>query len=214
MSVSRTVPSKSDATGTRMQSSAWLRAVRVPLWTDVRVGHRRCRVCAQNLHIHSSSTEAGLQKTDPHSQLILYSVLLFHGRRQSNFIRSHKHWQPLIPLLMDHVLVEINPDTEDIYLGAPSISSGSGSRSSMVVGHIPIEAKLRSLGVRLLYEVCRVQKLSLHDLSTWSCYFYDDLLFFTDFLHRCFQRSISRQFVRACRADSIYARWNSELLRY
>jgi len=144
----------------------------------VRVGYRRCRVCAQNLHIHSSSTEAGLQKTDPHSQLILYSVLLFHGRRQSNFIRSHKHWQPLIPLLMDHVLVEINPDTEDIYLGAPSISSGSGSRSSMMVGHIPIEAKLRSLGVRLLYEVCRVQKLSLHDLSTWSCYFDDDLLFF------------------------------------
>lgn len=126
---------------------------------------------------HSSCAEAVLQKTDPHSQLILYSVLLFHGRRQSNFIRSHKHWQPLIPLLMDHVLVEINLDTEDVYLGASSISNGSGSRSSLVVGHIPIEAKLRSLGVRLLYEVCRVQKLSLHDLSTWSCYFDDDLLF-------------------------------------
>lgn len=126
---------------------------------------------------HSSSAKAGLQKTDPHSQLILYSVLLFHGRRQSNFIRSHKHWQPLIPLLMDHVLVEINLDTEDVYLGAPSISSGSGSRSSMVISHIPIEAKLRSLGVRLLYEVCRVQKLSLHDLSMWFCYFNDDLLF-------------------------------------
>lgn len=114
-------------------------------------------------------------KTDPHSQLILYSVLLFHGRRQSNFIRSHKHWQPLIPLLMDHVLVEINLDTEDIYLGAPSISSGSGSRSSMVVSHIPIEAKLRSLGVRLLYEVCRVQKLSLHDLSVFNDQFLDHL---------------------------------------
>lgn len=115
-------------------------------------------------------------KTDPHSQLILYSVLLFHGRRQSNFIRSHKHWQPLIPLLMDHVLVEINLDTEDVYLGAPSISSGSGSRSSMVVSHIPIEAKLRSLGVRLLYEVCRVQKLSLHDLSVFNDQFLDHLL--------------------------------------
>lgn len=114
-------------------------------------------------------------KTDPHSQLILYSVLLFHGRRQSNFIRSHKHWQPLIPLLMDHVLVEINLDTEDVYLGAPSISSGSGSRSSMVVSHIPIEAKLRSLGVRLLYEVCRVQKLSLHDLSVFNDQFLDNL---------------------------------------
>ncbi|KAG2136004.1 hypothetical protein DEU56DRAFT_363556 [Suillus clintonianus] len=114
-------------------------------------------------------------KTDPHSQLILYSILLFYGRRQSNFIRSHKHWQPLIPLLMDHVLVEINPDTEDVYIGAPSISSGSGSRSSMVVGHIPIEAKLRSLGVRLLYEFCRVQKLSLHDLSVFNDQFLDSL---------------------------------------
>ncbi|KAG1859267.1 hypothetical protein F4604DRAFT_1793148 [Suillus subluteus] len=114
-------------------------------------------------------------KTDPHSQLILYSVLLFHGHRQSNFIRSHKHWQPLIPLLMDHVLVEINLDTEDVYLGAPSISSSSGSRSSMVVGHIPIEAKLRSLSLRLLYEVCRVQKLSLHDLNVFNDQFLDNL---------------------------------------
>lgn len=114
-------------------------------------------------------------KTDPHSQLILYSVLLFHGRRQSNFIRSHKHWQPLIPLLMDHVLVEINLDTEDVYLGASSISNGSGSRSSLVVGHIPIEAKLRGLGVRLLYEVCRVQKLSLHDLNVFNDQFLDNL---------------------------------------
>jgi hypothetical protein len=66
---------------------------------------------------------------------------------------------------MDHILVEIDPDTEDVNLGTPSISSGSGSRSSMVIGHIPIEAKLRSLSVRLLYEVCRVQKLSLQDMS-------------------------------------------------
>ncbi|KAG0703554.1 hypothetical protein DFH29DRAFT_916023 [Suillus ampliporus] len=114
-------------------------------------------------------------KTDPHSQLILYNILLFHGRRQSNFIRSHKHWQPLIPLLMDHVLVEINTDTEDVYLGAPSISSGSGSRSSIVVGHIPIEAKLKSLGVRLLYEVCRVQKMSLQDLGAFNDQFIDSL---------------------------------------
>jgi hypothetical protein len=31
---------------------------------------------------------------------------------------------------------------------------------------VPIEAKLRSLGVTMLYEVCRVQKLSVQDLST------------------------------------------------
>jgi hypothetical protein len=57
---------------------------------------------------------------------------------------------------MDHVLVEIDPDVEDIYLGG-------GSRVSISIV-IPIEAKMRSLGVKLLYEVCRVQKLSVQDL--------------------------------------------------
>jgi hypothetical protein len=61
-----------------------------------------------------------------------------------------------MPLLMDHVRVEIDHDVEDIYLGA-------GSRVS-VSFMIPIEVKLRSLGVNLLYEVCRVQKLSVQDL--------------------------------------------------
>jgi len=61
-----------------------------------------------------------------------------------------------MPLLMDHVLVEIDPDVEDMYLGG-----GSRVNDSFM---IPIEAKLRSLGVKLLYEVCRVQKLSVQDL--------------------------------------------------
>lgn len=90
--------------------------------------------------------------------------------------------------------MEINPDTEDVYLGAPSISSGSGSRSSIVVSHIPIEAKLRGLGVRLLYEVGRVQKLSLQDLGMLFYYFNDDLLL-TNTMHSCFQQSVYRQSV-------------------
>jgi len=61
---------------------------------------------------------------------------------------------------MDHVLVEIDPDVEDTYFG---MAGGSTGNSASVP--IPIEAKLRSLGVRLLYEVCRVQKLSVQDLS-------------------------------------------------
>jgi hypothetical protein len=65
-----------------------------------------------------------------------------------------------MPLLMDHVLVEIDPDVEDMYLGG-----GSRVNDSFM---IPIEAKLRSLGVKLLYEVCRVQKLSVQDLRGWS----------------------------------------------
>lgn len=60
---------------------------------------------------------------------------------------------------MDHILVEIDPDVEDTYFGV-----AGGSNGSLANVPVPIEAKLRSLGVRLLYEVCRVQKLSVQDL--------------------------------------------------
>lgn len=63
---------------------------------------------------------------------------------------------------MDHILVEIDPDVEDTYLGM-----AGGSTGSSVAVPVPIEAKLRSLCVKLLYEVCRVQKLSVQDLSTF-----------------------------------------------
>jgi hypothetical protein len=101
------------------------------------------------------------QNTDPHFQFIVYNILLQHGRRKSTFLRSQKRWQLLMPLLMDHVLVEIDHNIEDMYLGG-------GSRVSISF-LIPIEAKLRSLGVKLLYEVCRVQKLSVEDLRELSC---------------------------------------------
>ncbi|KAG9308274.1 hypothetical protein JVU11DRAFT_12037 [Chiua virens] len=114
-------------------------------------------------------------KTDPHGQFVLYSVLLFWGRRQSSFLRSHKRWQPLIPLLMDHILVEIDPDADDFYIGLNAPSNGAGSRASVVMGPIAIEGKLRALSVRLLYEVCRVQKLSEQDLRVFSDSFIDHL---------------------------------------
>ncbi|EGO01185.1 hypothetical protein SERLA73DRAFT_105792 [Serpula lacrymans var. lacrymans S7.3] len=113
--------------------------------------------------------------TDPHFQLITFTVLLYFGRRKSSFLRSQKRWQPLVPLLMDHVLVDIDSDIEDVYLGTGSVSGGGSSRSSMLVTPIAIEAKLRSLGVRLLYEVCRVQKLSVQDLSIFSDSFIDTM---------------------------------------
>ncbi|KAJ6624754.1 hypothetical protein B0H10DRAFT_2186560 [Mycena sp. CBHHK59/15] len=87
--------------------------------------------------------------TNPHSQLIFYHLLLCHGRRRSDFFRSHKRWLPLLPLMMDHVLVEIDSDVEDTYFGNARASTHS------VAVPVPIEAKLRSLCVRLLYEVCR-----------------------------------------------------------
>ncbi|KAG9226907.1 hypothetical protein CCMSSC00406_0003420 [Pleurotus cornucopiae] len=102
--------------------------------------------------------------TDPHAQFVFFNVLLAFGRRRADFFRSHKRWQPLVPLLMDHVLVEIDPDTEDTYTGS--------QQTPMVV---PIEAKLRSLSVRLLYEVCRVQKLSVQDLRIFDDAFIDYL---------------------------------------
>lgn len=61
---------------------------------------------------------------------------------------------------MDHVLVEIDPDIEDTYAGT---APGRGSGLSVP---IPIEAKLRSLSVKILYEVCKVQTLTVSDLST------------------------------------------------
>lgn len=63
---------------------------------------------------------------------------------------------------MDHVLVEIDSDSEDIYLGTNSHPGSSHGIPGTL--SVPIEAKLRSVGVRLLYEVCRLQKFSISDL--------------------------------------------------
>jgi Protein of unknown function (DUF2013) len=61
---------------------------------------------------------------------------------------------------MDHILVDIDPDVEDSF-------GGTGSRNSVVLTGsvpVPIEVKLRSLAVKLLYEVCKVQKMTTQDL--------------------------------------------------
>ncbi|EMD36917.1 hypothetical protein CERSUDRAFT_114834 [Gelatoporia subvermispora B] len=115
--------------------------------------------------------------TDPHCQLIIYSVLLAYGRRKPSFLRAPKRWHQLIPLLMDHVRVDVDPDVDDGFglafgggFGGAG-SSGSGPRGLAA----PIEAKLRTLSVRLLYEVCRVQKLSLQDLNIFDDTFIDYL---------------------------------------
>ena len=103
------------------------------------------------------------QATDPHLQFILYNVLLFHGRKMTNSLRIHKRWQPLIPLLIDNILVECDPVVQDTYAGT-NASGLQWSRSVVV----PIEAKIRTLSVRLLYEVCRVQTFAHTDLGKSS----------------------------------------------
>ncbi|KAJ7465188.1 hypothetical protein FB451DRAFT_1488733 [Mycena latifolia] len=112
-------------------------------------------------------SEEARSNTDPHAQLIFYHVLLCHGRRRADFFRSHKRWTLLLPFLMDHVLVEIDPDLEDAYFG----HTGASTYSS--VETVPIEAKLRGLCIRLLYEVCRVQKFSVQDLRIFDDAFID-----------------------------------------
>ncbi|KAH9474650.1 Protein dip1 [Psilocybe cubensis] len=119
--------------------------------------------------------------TDPHSAFIYYSILFYYGHHRSDFFRSHKRWQPLLPLLMDHVLVEVDPDIDDTYVG-----TAVGKSSSFSAVPIPIEAKLRSLCVKLLYEVCRVQTLSAQDLKIFDEFFIDhlfDLVEQTKYMH-------------------------------
>ena len=66
---------------------------------------------------------------------------------------------------MDHVIVDLDPDIEDTFSGSTSTSGPSTGWKGLA---IPIEARLRTLSVRLLYEVCRSSKLSIAELSTSS----------------------------------------------
>jgi len=100
------------------------------------------------------------QTTDPHLRLILYNVLLFYGRNKTNFHRTHKRLQPLIPLLIENISVDLDPGVQDTY---PDANASGLHWSRSVV--IPMEAKPRTLSVRLLYEICRVQKFAYGDLG-------------------------------------------------
>ncbi|KIY66757.1 hypothetical protein CYLTODRAFT_377301 [Cylindrobasidium torrendii FP15055 ss-10] len=101
--------------------------------------------------------------TDPHNQFMAYSVFLCYGTRRPDVYKSTKRWRPLVPLLMDHVLVDIDAEDETGLYG----------------GHVEegpvIEVKLRTLSVRLLYEMCRWQKLSQTDLRVFDDSFVDHL---------------------------------------
>ncbi|KAI0293024.1 hypothetical protein B0F90DRAFT_1811865 [Multifurca ochricompacta] len=110
--------------------------------------------------------------TDPHIQFMLYSILLYYGRCNPNFLRSLKRWQPLVPLLIDHILVDADSDIEETFSASVSISGPSTGWKGLA---IPIEARLRSLSVRLLYEVCRSSKLSIGDLKVFDDNFLDKL---------------------------------------
>ncbi|KAF9078354.1 hypothetical protein BDP27DRAFT_1412355 [Rhodocollybia butyracea] len=100
-------------------------------------------------------TSEAESNSNPHFQFIALHILLSFGRRKPDFFRTRLRWKPLLPPLMDNVLLEL--DVEETYF------------------HEAIEAKLRGLSVRLLYEMCRVQKMSLQDLNAWPDSFLDHL---------------------------------------
>jgi hypothetical protein len=97
--------------------------------------------------------------TNPHCELIVHSALLIYGRRNPAFLRSKSKWRPILPILMDHVLTELDDD-----LGG-NVDLGRGPANESGMG-VPIEARLRSLAIGILYEVCRVQKFDVEDLRT------------------------------------------------
>ncbi|KLO18938.1 hypothetical protein SCHPADRAFT_844224 [Schizopora paradoxa] len=145
------------------------------LQTPVQLEHA-CTLLLQSelFEFHSERMRELLLKdaersTDPHAQLILYNVLLLYGRNHPSFLRSQKKWQPILMPLIDHVALDFDPDVEEGYTG--SVSSAGWSKTMVV----PIEARLRLLAVGILYEVCRVQKLSMQELKIFDDKFLDHL---------------------------------------
>jgi len=67
---------------------------------------------------------------------------------------------------MDHIVVDIDSEVEYSYTGVAGTSTGLPSVP------VPIEAKLRTISVQLLYEVCGMQNFSLQDLRMLSSTFF------------------------------------------
>jgi hypothetical protein len=111
-----------------------------------------------------------MQNHNPHTQLILYNIYMAFGHTHVKFFRSQKRWKLLLPLLMDHILIDIDPEVADIYFGHGMLSGSAGGSISIPAVPIPVEVKLRSLAVRLVYEVCRVQRFSPQDLSEFTVF--------------------------------------------
>lgn len=155
----RKISSEPSTTTACMWHAVCFGAIRIPLGKNVWQSSRRYT----NRNYSECYALVGLvnqviQSTDPHVQYIIYAVLLHHGLKHHKFLRSQKHWQKMFPFVMDHVLVDVDSDLADTYAG--------GRFTGL---HTPIEVQLRSLAVTILYEVCRVQKMTVAELSMWIC---------------------------------------------
>ncbi|KAF8324014.1 hypothetical protein DL93DRAFT_2049063, partial [Clavulina sp. PMI_390] len=92
-------------------------------------------------------------ETDPHVLFILYTIFLARGRDHLNFFRSHATWEPIIPILMDHVIFEFQADAMSDF----------------------IESRIRFLAIEMLFQLCRLQKLTGAQLRVFTDSFIDDL---------------------------------------
>ncbi|WVF70164.1 hypothetical protein IAT40_004952 [Kwoniella sp. CBS 6097] len=95
------------------------------------------------------------ENTNPHDLYILYHIIWFYGHRHPSLFRSHRKWKKLLPTLGEVV--------------------GLDCEETFVLGLPPIEARLRLPATHLMYEVCRVQKLTGDELSIFDDSFIDHL---------------------------------------
>ncbi|KAF5375633.1 hypothetical protein D9757_008514 [Collybiopsis confluens] len=106
--------------------------------------------------------DGAMENTDPHWVYVALHVLLCLGKRKKDFFRINARWEPLLPFLMDNIMLEVDEDEDE----RPQAEHGVP---------VPIEAKLRGLSVELLYDMSRVQKWFMLDLKIFSDSFLDHL---------------------------------------
>ncbi|ORX33276.1 hypothetical protein BD324DRAFT_640340 [Kockovaella imperatae] len=95
------------------------------------------------------------ENTNPHELYVLYHIILYYGHRRPSLFRSHRKWKKLLPTLGEVV--------------------GVDSDETFVSGLPPIESRVRLPATDLMYEVCRVQKLSSNELEQFDDAFIDRL---------------------------------------
>ncbi|WWD21978.1 hypothetical protein CI109_106466 [Kwoniella shandongensis] len=95
------------------------------------------------------------ENTNPHDLFILYHLILYYGHRHPSLFKSHRKWRKLLPTLGEVV--------------------GLDYEETFVLGLPPIETRLRLPATNLMYEVCRVQKLTANELAQFDDIFIDHL---------------------------------------
>ncbi|BEI94160.1 uncharacterized protein CcaverHIS019_0606190 [Cutaneotrichosporon cavernicola] len=94
--------------------------------------------------------------TNPHELYIWDYLIAHYGQRHPSLFRSHRKWAKLLPTLME--TIDVEPDDDGWVDGLP-----------------PIEHRLHLPATQLLYEVCRVMRLTETELDQFNDTFIDHL---------------------------------------